>query len=231
MVTASIGALLIGTSITGCAPVAPAPPGFLAALINSSAPRNDVSGTQFCAGVLVSKHVVLTAAHCVRGRTPASIDVVVGANNLCSTGPITGQRLHVRSIRRSATLDAAELTIESAATATPARIAKRATKFYEAWGWGKDSIGGVAPCMAMSKALSAVRAHACLPALTQVAASERARYLCAVPAAQRNTCEGDSGGPVLSPDGLLVAITIGGVGCGPHDPGTYLAAASALGAG
>ena len=86
-----------------------------------------------------------------------------------------------------------------------------------AWGWGKDSVGGTAPCRAQPKRLTVTPSSRC----AGIGTTNATTYVCAVAAGDRNTCEGDSGGPVLNEHGRLVAITASGSGCLRSDPGTY----------
>lgn len=67
----------------------------MVALINASSPTNDIYNAQFCGGVVVELRLVLTAAHCVATRSAASIDVVIGGDNLCRDRPIDGLRIRV----------------------------------------------------------------------------------------------------------------------------------------
>ena len=75
-----------------------------------------------CGGVVVARararRLVLTAAHCVETRAADSIDVVIGADNLCRDRSIDGLRIHVSGIAihpayhaESATFDLALLAL------------------------------------------------------------------------------------------------------------------------
>jgi secreted trypsin-like serine protease len=206
------------------------PPPSLVALINSSAPQDDLSGSQFCAGVLIAVDRVLTARHCVSARSPSTVDAIVGADNLCSTAPINGVR---RSILRILAYsqedgDGAVLVLDRAVSALPAKAVRSApTSAVEAWGWGKSAVGGVAPCRAEQKRLRIVDSAHCADVLNQEDPTARSNYFCALPSAVRNTCEGDSGGPVFvgSLTGSLLGIVAAGDGCGRMDSGSYLLAA------
>src|SRR5690348_15145616 len=73
-----------------------APPGrwpWMVALLNSSV--SDAGLAQFCGGVVIGRHRILTAAHCVVDTTSDEVDVLVGRTRLSEP---QGRRLAVKAI-------------------------------------------------------------------------------------------------------------------------------------
>lgn len=209
----------------------PSPPDALVAVINTSAPLTDVSASQFCSGVLVTPKVVLTAGHCVRAKEASQVSVIISARNLCSTRPITGHRLRVSAIylfplnRGDGALLLLTSDAPAGAVASIASRRVRAETLVVAWGWGTDAVGGGAPCRPQRKVLRVAPLAKCAEILAQTFPDAASRFFCAIPRADsRNTCEGDSGGPVFTTTATprLVGLTVAGLGCGQSDPGTYL---------
>ena len=240
LIAAALLLVNVGLSIVvvsqAVAPTAPERPLDVVAIVLASAPADDVSASQFCTGVLIARNSVLTAGHCVAARDASAINVILQADNLCSTAPIDGERVDVTEITPlSSGADAAILSITpgaqphipvALAVTTPPDDAVALT----AWGWGSGSIGGAAPCGVTDKTLETVPLPQCareLRAETELRQGvAESTYFCALPAVgSPNTCLGDSGGPVFveqNGERRLAGITLSGRGCGAADPGLYL---------
>ena len=217
--------------------------GGMVALINASSPTNDIYNAQFCGGVVVELRLVLTAAHCVAMRSAASIDVVIGGDNLCRDRPIDGLRIRVSGVRIHPAYDAESARFDLAVLALAVDAPMGSVRDVAsppadggtavALGWGRGSPGGVPPCRLMRTELRLLPQPECAE---QAGANDRPydpeSMLCAIPdqIPSEDTCSGDSGGPlVLGGDpgqGEVIGITSWGRGCGNQLPGVYARAES-----
>lgn len=194
------------------------------AVINASSPADDPFGGFRCAGVLVKAQAVLTATHCTAG---SKVDVIVGADNLCNTAPIVGERIEVTTIERKRD-DLAVLHLRMPSKTPPARLAPAAAQQPRiAVGWGLPEAARFA-CTRQTASLRFMGEAQCNQAKRR-AAKETSIYTCALPIAGRNTCIGDSGGPVFAigvdrspPTLALTDLTVAGIGgCRTTDVGLY----------
>ncbi|MDT7571079.1 MAG: trypsin [Actinomycetota bacterium] len=208
-------------------------PLFVTAVINRSAPDGDYFSAQFCTGVLVAPRVVLTAFHCLAGRLPHQVDVVVGVRDLCRSRDrsVAPERRHVRAVAAPAGSHAGlardllrlELSGPDVRVA-PANTAPLGRSKLTAYGWGRHGYGGVAPCQLHAIALRVHAASNCAAMAADVGlAFSETEQFCAAPAdgEATNTCSGDSGGPVLDASDTVVGIVSYGRGCDSHDVGVY----------
>jgi secreted trypsin-like serine protease len=238
----------IEPQIVGGQPAGPAEYPWQVAIVQAAV-SNPLFG-QFCGGSLIDSEWVLTAAHCVIDSglvtNPASINVVVGINNL-SDGPtngVQGQRLAVAETipfpgydENTSDNDLALLHLATPATlgATIAPIGLAGPgdiAFFEPGdaatitGWGATSEGGPG-----SNALLEVT----VPIVSNVNCNVPSSYdglitanmLCAgLAGGGQDSCQGDSGGPlIVSNEGggwLQAGVVSWGFGCArPNLYGVY----------
>jgi secreted trypsin-like serine protease len=237
-----IGLVLVVGIVRGQAPasgrfVVGSPVAGVVALIDPSAPANDPFHGQFCGGVVVGEHSIVTAAHCLADREWKETDVIVSADNLCRDRPIDGIRAHVVAARLDdrwdpalARFDLAWLRVDDdigagIPIASPGSVLGDATAF----GWGTPQIAGNAPCRLTATTVRISESSAC-PSLIGIGdrAFDPASMICAVPTVPgADTCAGDSGGPLLLgrwPErGSVAGIVSWGRGCGQGFAGVYAA--------
>ncbi|MFB6721194.1 trypsin-like serine protease [Kribbella sp. NPDC056345] len=199
-------------------------------MVNASAPRNDLLGSAKCGGTLVGPSMVLTARHCIDDLDPARLDVVIGAENICRTAEVRGERIRVSAVRTAepATLDAAVLVLSQPAKTPPLAAPttpEKETGRYVAVGWGSTGRSPTS-CHRQTVELTAGAHDACESGRKAAPRWASTTQFCGVPVtgADRNTCSGDSGGPVFHLDGnalTLFAMVSWGTGCDVSDTGFY----------
>ncbi|PRY42580.1 S1 family peptidase [Umezawaea tangerina] len=196
---------------------------------------SSTSGSQFCGGSLVKGDKVVTAAHCVSGRTPASTRVVWGREDKQSTAGIVAgvTAIWVHPDYRTATAgsDVAVLTLDQSINSTYLPLATPAdTDLYTAGtsttvlGWGTTSSGGSASRYLLKATVPLTSDETCQTAYPQY--SSLSMVCAGFPEGGVDTCQGDSGGPIVA-GGKLIGATSWGRGCALAGyPGVYSRVAS-----
>lgn len=193
---------------------------------------------QFCGASLIDEQWVVTAAHCIEGRSADELDVVINQHDLTID---SGERIQVAAIfqherynTNTMDSDIALLLLASPSNQVPiepvpARDPERLTQpFTQATvlGWGDTTPGnGEYP-----EVLMAVDVPILPPVIGKMIYQD-AFTLTMMAAGPRDggadTCYGDSGGPLIIPnsdysDYVLAGITSWGYGCAEAgSPGVY----------
>jgi secreted trypsin-like serine protease len=187
------------------------------------------SGYQFCGGALVAPALVATAAHCVHGRTPSSINVVGGRLDLRTDGGsrsvVTEYQITEGYSTPSRGKDIALLTLSEP---MPYRVLPVAgtTDVYAArnvgvvYGWGRQAEADTNKSPLLHKASIPIMAdEQCAAAYARFDAE--AMFCAGYPEGGVDACIDDSGGPFVV-DGRLAGIVSWGIGCArPGAPGVY----------
>lgn len=204
-----------------------------AAIVNHEREGGSDLGRQFCGGALVSSRVVITAAHCVKERSPTDIQVIIGRTDLNSREgekldvaarviyPLFDGRTYRNDVALLALANPSQQPPVSVATSTDAALWKPWTSTLVA-GWGSMREGGPISPVLQTASISVLPDKVCSRPAVYGGEYVPVAMLCAGRLdASADACTGDSGGPLLS-SGLLIGVVSWGHGCArPGLPGVY----------
>jgi secreted trypsin-like serine protease len=212
---------------------------FVVAIVSARTLNNYFA--QFCAGSLVHRRFVLTAAHCVEGDDARDINILVGTQNLRAGGRrVAVSRIIIHRSYDSDTgdFDIALLRLVTDVTGirpVPLLPSRAESRFAPTgrtaitMGWGDTARGdAVRYPKRMHEARVELIARRKCNREKAYAGEVTPRMVCAgLPEGGRDSCQGDSGGPLVVRDArrrfrLQVGIVSWGEGCARRNkPGVY----------
>ncbi|XP_054735289.1 trypsin beta-like [Anastrepha obliqua] len=193
------------------------------------------NGEFICGGSLITKRCVLTAAHCVKGVPSSSLTVHAGASRLSEPGVARQVEQHfVSSFYSTATLDMDVAILKLTDTLSGPSIATIGlcsttpgnNEFVKISGWGiTDEYNNEPSDQVRTTLVSVVAKSDCMQAYLGKALLTSTMFCATIPG-ERDSCSGDSGGPVVY-DGRVCGIVSWGFGCARKEyPGVYTNVAS-----
>lgn len=193
------------------------------------------SGQFICGSSLVTQRCVLTAAHCVKNVPAADLTVHAGASRLSEMGVLRQVEQHfVSPFYSTSTLDMDVAILKLTEPLSGPNITTIALcnkqpatdEFVRISGWGiTNEYNNQPPDQVRTTFVRTVAKSDCMQAYLGKALLTSTMFCATVPG-ERDSCSGDSGGPVVY-DGRVCGIVSWGFGCARKEyPGVYTNVAS-----
>jgi MYXO-CTERM domain-containing protein len=161
--------------------------------------------TSFCTGTLVDGRTIVTARHCVEGRTPGTLGFGVGID---PTAPRSTFALEAIELPSDPTVDLAVLRLaEDARRAVPELVPITLNRTDLAGAFGQGLVGQPVDAAGYGDTMDATRTGRWF---AQVVVAEITEGFVVVDGQGRQgICFGDSGGPVIAADAQGVPVVLG----------------------
>ncbi len=215
----------LDTQIIGGAPATDEQYPWMAAIADAADPSYN-----YCGGSLITEDVVLTAAHCVDGRTPGEVVVRHGSVDITATEVHEVAEIHVAEGYDEATTDHDWALVRLAAPIPEAETIAIAATDPVDWGSMEVAGWGITDDGSAAKELRYVEVpHVSDADCAEAYGSEfnPETMICAgdLDSGGKDACQGDSGGPLMWTAGaraVQVGVVSWGYGCAePGNPGVY----------
>ncbi|XP_037917458.1 trypsin beta-like [Hermetia illucens] len=186
-------------------------------------------GNHICGGAIIKPSTIITAGHCVYGRSATELSIRAGSDYRTSGGVVvqaSGYKTHPNFNRNTLTFDEALIYLKTPLTYSskirPIQLINRGLRAKDTAkvsGWGTTSEGGQLSEVLRTTSFPIVSRARCKRIYKK--ALTRSMFCAGRMVGGRDTCQGDSGGP-LTVDGKLAGVTSYGNGCGKRGyPGIY----------
>ncbi|XP_059225740.1 trypsin alpha-3-like, partial [Stomoxys calcitrans] len=186
-----------------------------------------------CGGAIYAPRVIVTAAHCIKGRFASTIRIVAGKSSILDDdeGYRVSKLIHHSGYNKKTHANdvgliilAENLAYSASVQPIPLALAKPnkgETAVVSGWGKSDENAASLTNQLHMAE-LSIVDSEYCNNQYASKSYAITEEMICAgVEDASKDSCQGDSGGPLVV-NGKLVGVVSWGIGCAREGfPGVY----------